>query len=266
MEATLGLRKGAWTAEEDDRLRKCIEKHGEGKWHRVPLAAGLNRCRKSCRLRWLNYLKPNINRGKFTADEVDLMIRMHKLLGNRWSLIAGRLPGRTANDVKNYWNTHLRKKDSKSFLNKDIEKGVHVMKVEAVKPRPQVLSKNLVLHEDKASFTIGHSHEHHTSNQDNLQFQDLTTFDDQVDNEIAWWQSLLDGKQMEHETHNNSLSTFEPNLDHFIQKNFDHVEVNNIVVDDNCMVIHNEKEKEENDYILTTLDVNLWNFPEIIRD
>nr|DAD44051.1 TPA_asm: hypothetical protein HUJ06_002281 [Nelumbo nucifera] len=72
--------------------------------------AGLDRCRKSCRLRWLNYLRPNIKRGNFAVDEVDLIIRLHKLLGNRWSLIAARIPGRTANDVKNYWNSHLSKK------------------------------------------------------------------------------------------------------------------------------------------------------------
>ncbi|GAB2277220.1 Transcription factor myb1 [Dionaea muscipula] len=104
----------AWTEEEDHLLRKCIEQYGEGKWHRVPLLAGLNRCRKSCRLRWLNYLRPNIRRGKFTEEEVELIIKLHKqILGNRWSLIAGRLPGRrrTANDVKNdYWNCHLSKK------------------------------------------------------------------------------------------------------------------------------------------------------------
>ncbi|PQQ08939.1 Myb10 V2 [Prunus yedoensis var. nudiflora] len=104
----LGVRKGAWTRQEDDLLRQCIENQGEGKWHQVPYKAGLNRCRRSCRLRWLNYLKPNIKRGDFMEDEVDLIIRLHKLLGNRWSLIAQRLPGRTANDVKNYWNTRLR--------------------------------------------------------------------------------------------------------------------------------------------------------------
>ncbi|KAI4370218.1 hypothetical protein MLD38_018588 [Melastoma candidum] len=100
----------AWTEEEDDLLKRCIEQYGEGKWHRVPLLAGLNRCRKSCRLRWLNYLRPNIRRGTFTDEEVDLIIKLHKLVGNRWSLIAGRLPGRTANDVKNFWNCHLSKK------------------------------------------------------------------------------------------------------------------------------------------------------------
>ncbi|PRQ38602.1 putative transcription factor MYB-HB-like family [Rosa chinensis] len=80
------LRKGAWTKEEDHLLRKCIEKHGEGRWHKIPLQAGLKRCRKSCRMRWLNYLKPTIKRGEFEDDEVDLMIRLYKLLGNRQGL------------------------------------------------------------------------------------------------------------------------------------------------------------------------------------
>ncbi|KAJ6867374.1 hypothetical protein NC652_038555 [Populus alba x Populus x berolinensis] len=83
MVGSLGVRKGAWTEEEDILLRKCVEKHGEGRWHEVPSRAGLNRCRKSCRMRWLNYLKPNIKRGQFSVDEVDLIIRLHKLLGNR---------------------------------------------------------------------------------------------------------------------------------------------------------------------------------------
>ncbi|KAB2621329.1 myb-related protein 308-like [Pyrus ussuriensis x Pyrus communis] len=99
-----------WTKEEDQLLRKCIEQHGEGKWHRLPLLAGLNRCRKSCRLRWLNYLRPNIKRGNFEEEEVDLIIKLHRLLGNRWSSVAARLPGRTGNDVKNYWNCHLSKR------------------------------------------------------------------------------------------------------------------------------------------------------------
>lgn len=71
---------------------------------------GLLRCGKSCRLRWMNYLRPDIKRGNITADEDDLIIKLHALLGNRWSLIAGRLPGRTDNEIKNYWNSHLSKR------------------------------------------------------------------------------------------------------------------------------------------------------------
>ncbi|CAJ1833042.1 unnamed protein product [Sphenostylis stenocarpa] len=76
------VRKGAWSRYEDELLKACVQIHGEGNWHLVPERAGLKRCRKSCRLRWLNYLKPNIKRGNFSEDEVDLMIRLHKLLGN----------------------------------------------------------------------------------------------------------------------------------------------------------------------------------------
>ncbi|KAL6878204.1 hypothetical protein ACP4OV_012374 [Aristida adscensionis] len=105
-----GLNRGAWTAMEDDILVSYIKNHGEGKWGCLPKRAGLKRCGKSCRLRWLNYLRPGIKRGNISDDEEELIIRLHSLLGNRWSLIAGRLPGRTDNEIKNYWNTTLSKK------------------------------------------------------------------------------------------------------------------------------------------------------------
>lgn len=102
--------KGAWSKQEDQKLIDYIRKHGEGCWRTLPQAAGLLRCGKSCRLRWINYLRPDLKRGNFAEDEDDLIIKLHALLGNRWSLIAGRLPGRTDNEVKNYWNSHLRRK------------------------------------------------------------------------------------------------------------------------------------------------------------
>ncbi|KAF6147743.1 hypothetical protein GIB67_006716 [Kingdonia uniflora] len=105
-----GLNRGAWTALEDRTLEEYIQIHGQGSWRNLPIEAGLKRCGKSCRLRWLNYLRPDIKRGNISEEEDDLIIRLHKLLGNRWSLIAGRLPGRTDNEIKNYWNTYLSKK------------------------------------------------------------------------------------------------------------------------------------------------------------
>ncbi|KAF6138924.1 hypothetical protein GIB67_025653 [Kingdonia uniflora] len=102
--------KGAWSKQEDQKLITYIQTHGEGCWRSLPQAAGLLRCGKSCRLRWINYLRPDLKRGNFGEDEEDLIIKLHALLGNRWSLIAGRLPGRTDNEVKNYWNSHLRRK------------------------------------------------------------------------------------------------------------------------------------------------------------
>nr|BAF96933.1 R2R3-MYB transcriptional factor [Gentiana triflora] len=105
-----GLKRGPWTQEEDRLLRNYINKEGEGRWRTLPKKAGLRRCGKSCRLRWMNYLRPSVKRGQIAPDEEDLILRLHRLLGNRWSLIAGRIPGRTDNEIKNYWNTHLSKK------------------------------------------------------------------------------------------------------------------------------------------------------------
>ncbi|XP_052176721.1 myb-related protein 306-like [Diospyros lotus] len=104
-----GVKKGPWTPEEDVNLVSYIQKHGSGNWRSVPTNAGLRRCSKSCRLRWTNYLRPGIKCGNFTKREDKLIISLQALLGNRWATIVSYLPQRTDNDIKNYWNTHLKK-------------------------------------------------------------------------------------------------------------------------------------------------------------
>ncbi|XP_028779415.1 transcription factor MYB61-like [Neltuma alba] len=104
------LRKGLWSPEEDEKLLNYITKHGHGCWSSVPKLAGLQRCGKSCRLRWINYLRPDLKRGAFSQQEEDLIIELHVVLGNRWSQIAAQLPGRTDNEIKNLWNSCLKKK------------------------------------------------------------------------------------------------------------------------------------------------------------
>ncbi|PIN13295.1 Transcription factor, Myb superfamily [Handroanthus impetiginosus] len=108
--AKVELKKGPWTREEDQKLLAYIEEHGHGSWRSLPAKAGLQRCGKSCRLRWTNYLRPDIKRGKFSPHEEKTIIRLHALLGNRWSAIAAHLPKRTDNEIKNYWNTRLKKR------------------------------------------------------------------------------------------------------------------------------------------------------------
>ncbi|XP_050204160.1 transcription factor MYB61-like [Mercurialis annua] len=104
------LRKGLWSPEEDEKLLRHITKYGHGCWSSVPKQAGLQRCGKSCRLRWINYLRPDLKRGTFSQQEENLIIELHAVLGNRWSQIAAQLPGRTDNEIKNLWNSCLKKK------------------------------------------------------------------------------------------------------------------------------------------------------------
>ncbi|XP_059638743.1 transcription factor MYB106-like [Cornus florida] len=108
-----GLKRGPWTPEEDEKLSAYIKEYGHGSWRTLPQKAGLQRCGKSCRLRWINYLRPGIKRGKFTLHEEQTIIQLHALLGNRWAVIAMHLPRRTDNEIKNYWNTHIKKRLAK---------------------------------------------------------------------------------------------------------------------------------------------------------
>ncbi|XP_050224104.1 transcription factor MYB17-like [Mercurialis annua] len=105
-----GVKKGAWSPEEDKMLIQYIQTHGHGNWRSLPKNAGLLRCGKSCRLRWTNYLRPDIKRGPFSPEEEATIIRLHAMLGNKWAAIASSIPGRTDNEIKNFWNTHLKKR------------------------------------------------------------------------------------------------------------------------------------------------------------
>ncbi|KAK6134725.1 hypothetical protein DH2020_031527 [Rehmannia glutinosa] len=154
------LKKGPWTTSEDMILVEYVKKHGEGNWNAVQRNSGLMRCGKSCRLRWANHLRPNLKKGAFTPDEEKLIVELHAKLGNKWARMAAQLPGRTDNEIKNYWNTRLKRRQRAGLPIYPQEIALHQkhQKLNSSSPSPPSLSSILA--------------SSHPSNPNSLQFYD----------------------------------------------------------------------------------------------
>nr|AYE54696.1 MIXTA4 [Torenia fournieri]AYE54707.1 MIXTA4 [Torenia fournieri] len=170
------MRRGVWSEEEDKILVDYITNNGHGTWRNLPKLAGLLRCGKSCRLRWTNYLRPDIKRGPFTLEEESTILRLHDKLGNRWAAIASELPGRTDNDIKNFWNTHLRKR----FDKEDKAHSTSSSK-----------SNEMTMNNDVSSPSTGHLHRHRDKGSIRLHESELHVANPQPENDhfMRLWNS-----------------------------------------------------------------------------
>lgn len=103
------MAKAAWTPEEDDVLKALIATHGACNWSSI--AKGIpGRSSKSCRLRWCNQLNPAVKRSAFTEEEDRLILEEQAKYGNKWAIISRAIPGRTDNQIKNRFNSTLRRR------------------------------------------------------------------------------------------------------------------------------------------------------------
>ncbi|CAN7091881.1 transcription factor MYB74 [Brassica rapa] len=197
LDKKIGLKKGPWTPAEDQKLIDYINKHGYGNWRTLPKNAGLERCGKSCRLRWTNYLRPDIKRGRFSFEEEEIIIQLHSIMGNKWSAIAARLPGRTDNEIKNYWNTHIRKR----LLKLGIDPVTH-------SPRLDLLDISSIL-----SSSVHNSSHHHQQNMLRLMMGDGNHHHQPLVNPeiLKLATSLFSNSQQQYKNQNNPTNTHEVN-------------------------------------------------------
>ncbi|KAL1560734.1 transcription factor MYB10-like isoform X1 [Salvia divinorum] len=152
-----GMKKGAWSEDEDQKLRSYIQRYGHWNWRLLPKYAGLKRCGKSCRLRWVNYLKPGVKRGHFSKEERQIVIKLHDELGNKWSAIAEKLPGRTDNEIKNFWHTRVERRRKPNHSAKPINTLSYAEKTDSSEATSLSTSHDLTPPFDDASLSTNSS-------------------------------------------------------------------------------------------------------------
>ncbi|KAF4355847.1 hypothetical protein F8388_004133 [Cannabis sativa] len=210
----MGLRKGPWTPEEDHILISYIQQFGHANWRALPKQAGLLRCGKSCRLRWINYLRPDIKRGNFSKEEEDTIIKLHHNLGNRWSSIATQLPGRTDNEIKNFWHTHLKKKIKKKLIMKQSSNSEtdHLDHEAILQPMTMMMMVNNARTSSSNTTTVVNNNVHH---QQHHYYKHSTTRTVFFDPKLQISSSLLLNSDDVHHSfmdHNNNYNTDEDDV------------------------------------------------------
>ncbi|KAG8386953.1 hypothetical protein BUALT_Bualt03G0202300 [Buddleja alternifolia] len=213
-----GVKKGAWSEEEDEKLRAYILRYGHWNWRLVPKYAGLARCGKSCRLRWVNYLKPGVKRGSFSQHEQDLIVELHAQLGNKWSTIAAKLPGRSDNEIKNFWHTRIEKRSKQ----RQYPPAAKVTNTHGAS------NAQLLLEEEKPSQSITFcktTQNELVSFDSPIQLQDSTkSSDSSVEKpEVDFWTDIV----MENDTANSQMNCWSPILqeEEFLYSKFHHNEL-----------------------------------------
>ncbi|XP_018079253.1 myb-related protein A-like isoform X2 [Xenopus laevis] len=113
-----------WTRDEDDKLKKLVEKHGED-WGVVARHLN-NRSEVQCQHRWQKVLNPELVKGPWTKEEDQRVIELvHKYGPKRWSIIAKHLKGRIGKQCRERWHNHLNPDVKKSSWTEEEDRMIY---------------------------------------------------------------------------------------------------------------------------------------------
>ena len=103
------LKRRPWAADEDEHLKMLVDEHGVKSWAHIATYLHM-RNGKQCRERWRNHLRPQLHKGEWSVDEdTEIWTRVQEM-GTKWAQISELyMPNRTDNDIKNRWNSIIRK-------------------------------------------------------------------------------------------------------------------------------------------------------------
>lgn len=105
----MGAKRGPWSQHEDATLLELVDTQGAHNWVRISQFIR-TRSPKQCRERYHQNLKPSLSHEPITPEEGELIERLVSEMGKRWAEIARRLPGRSDNAVKNWWNGGMNRR------------------------------------------------------------------------------------------------------------------------------------------------------------
>ena len=102
-------KRGPWSHQEDAHLVALVHLHGAQNWVKISGLLG-TRSPKQCRERYHQNLKPTLNHSPISPEEGEIIERLVQDMGKRWAEISRRLPGRSDNAVKNWWNGGMNRR------------------------------------------------------------------------------------------------------------------------------------------------------------
>ncbi|KAI3824966.1 hypothetical protein L1987_06439 [Smallanthus sonchifolius] len=216
-EMKTSLKKGAWSLEEDRKLIAYINRYGIWNWSHMPKYAGLLRSGKSCRLRWMNYLKPGLKKGSFSKEEEQNILHFHSILGNRWSAIARKLPGRSDNEIKNYWHTTLKKRVTNNPVLKGSKQESMNISQSIESDNDEKLDQEDVNHANEINFSWTSKDDNYTPKDNQVEFIADIGSPGTVEDLQYFWKELYPLEELEERNIDEDMF-----LDHIFQDSYDH--------------------------------------------